>query len=51
MEKKCMKRKGNNVCSCPFLSTTHQNTDLGMGKFEKHSSEKCEKQIFVLTSF
>ena len=31
MEKKCMKRKGNNVGSCPFLPMTHQNTDLGMG--------------------
>ena len=51
MEKKCMKRKGNNVGSCPFLPMTHQNTDLGMGKCEKHLSEKCEKQIFVLTSF
>ena len=46
MEKKCMKRKGNNVGSCPFLSMTRQNTDLGMEK-----CEKCEKQIFVLTSF
>ena len=51
MEKKCMKRKGNNIGSCPFLPITRQNTDLGMGKCEKHLSEKCEKQIFVLTSF
>ena len=51
MEKKCMKRKRNNVGSCPFLPMTRQNTDLGMGKCEKHLSEKCEKQIFVLTSF
>ena len=51
MEKKCMKRKGNNVGSCPFLPMTRQNTDLGMGKFEKYLSKKCEKQIFVLTSF
>ena len=48
MEKKCMKRQGNNVGSSPFLPMTRQNTDLGMGK---HLSEKCEKQIFVLTSF
>ena len=48
--KKCMKRKGNNVGSCPFLPMTRQNTDLGMGKCKKHLSEKCEKQIFVLTS-
>ena len=51
MEKKCMKRKENNVGSCPFLPMTRQNTDLGMRKCEKHLSEKCEKQIFVLTSF
>ena len=51
MEKKCMKRKGNNLGSCPFLPMTRQNTDLGMGKCEKYVSEKCEKQIFVLTSF
>ena len=51
MEKKCMKRKGNNVGSCPFLPMTRQNTDLGMGKCEKLLSEKCAKQIFVLTSF
>ena len=51
MEKKCMKRKGNNVGLCPFLPMTRQNTDLGMGKCEKHLSEKCKKQIFVLTSF
>ena len=51
IEKKCMKRKGNNVDSYPFLSMTRQNTGLGMGKCEKHLSEKCEKQIFVLTSF
>ena len=51
MEKKCMKRKGNNVGSCPFLPMLRQNTDFGMGKCEKHLSEKCEKQIFVLTSF
>ena len=50
-KKKCMKRKGNNVGSCPFLPMTRQNTDLGMGKCEKHLSEKCEKQIFVSTSF
>ena len=50
-KKKCMKRKGNNVGSCPFLPMTRQNTDLGMGKCEKHLSEKCEKQIFVLRSF
>ena len=31
MEKKCMKRKGNNVGSCPFLPMTRQNTDLRMG--------------------
>ena len=49
--KKCMKRKGNNVGSCPFLPVTRQNTDLGMGKCEKHLSEKSEKQIFVFTSF
>ena len=48
-EIKCMKRKGNNFGSCPFLPMTCQNTDLGMGKCEKHLSEKCEKQIFVLT--
>ena len=48
--KKCMKRKGNNVGSCPFPMTS-QNTDLGMGKCEKHLSEKCEKQIFALISF
>ena len=46
-----MKRKGNNVRLCPFLPMTRQNTDLGMGKCEKHLSEKCEKQIFVLTNF
>ena len=46
-----MEKKGNNVGSCPFLPMTRQNTDLGMGKFEKDLSEKCEKQIFVLTSF
>ena len=51
MEKKCIKRKGNNVGLCPFLPMTRQNTDLEMGKCEKHLSEKCEKQIFVLTSF
>ena len=51
MEKKCMKRKGNNIRSCPFFPMTRQKTDLGMGKCEKHLSEKCEKQIFVLTSF
>ena len=34
MEKKCMKRKGNNVGSYPFLPMTRQNTDLGMGKCE-----------------
>ena len=50
-KKKCMKREGNNVGSCLFLPMTRQNTDLGMGKCEKHLSEKCEKQIFVLTSF
>ena len=50
-KKKCMKRKGNNVRSSPFLSMTRQNTDFGMGKCEKNLSEKCEKQIFVLTSF
>ena len=43
--------KGNNIGSCPFLPMTRQNTDLGMVKCEKHLSEKCEKQIFVLTSF
>ena len=47
----CMKRKGDNFGLCPFLPMTRQNTDLGMGKCEKHLSEKCEKQIFVLTSF
>ena len=51
VEKKCTKRKRNNVGSCPFLPMTCQNTDLGMGKCEKHLSEKCEKQIFVSTSF
>ena len=51
IEKKCMKRKGNNVGSCPFLPMTRQNTDLGMGKCEKHLSEKYEKQMFVSTSF
>ena len=51
MEKKFMKRKGNKVGSCPFLPMTRQNTDLGMGKCVKHLSEKCEKHIFVLTSF
>ena len=50
-KKKCMKRKGNNVGSCPFLPMTCQNTDLGKGKCEKHLSEKYEKQIFVLTRF
>ena len=40
MEKKCMKRKGNNVGSCPFLPMTGQNTDLGKGKCEKYLSEK-----------
>ena len=51
MEKKCMKRKGNNVGSCPFLPMTRQHTDLGKGKYEEHLSEKYEKQIFVLTRF
>ena len=51
MEKKRMKRKGNNFGSCPFLPMTRQNTDLGMGKCKKHLSEKCEKQIFVLKNF
>ena len=51
LEKKCMKRKGDNVGSCPFLAMKRQNTDLGRGKCEKYLSEKCEKQIFVLTSF
>ena len=51
MEKKCMKRKENNVGLCPLLPMTRKNTDLGMGKCEKHLSEKCEKQMFVLTSF
>ena len=51
MEKKCMKRKGNNVGSCPFLPMTRQNTDLGKGKCEKHLSEKYEQQIFVLSHF
>ena len=51
MEKKCMKRKGNNVGSYTFLPMTRQNTDLGKGKCEKHLSEKYEKQIFVLTRF
>ena len=51
MEKKCVKRKENSVGSCPFLPMTRQNTELGMGKCEKHISEKCEKQIFILTSF
>ena len=50
-KKKYMKRKGNNVGSCPFLPMTRQNTDLGKGKCEKHLSEKYEKQIFVLTRF
>ena len=50
-KKKCMKRKGNNVGLCPFLPMTRQDMDLGMGKFEKYLSEKCEKQIFVLISF
>ena len=50
-KKKCMTRKGNNVGSSPFLPMARQNTDLGKGKCEKHLSEKCEKQIFVLTSF
>ena len=51
MKKKRMKRKGNNVGSSPFLPMTRRNTDLGKGKCEKHLSEKCEKQIFVLTRF
>ena len=51
LEKKCMKRKGNNVGSCPFLPMTRQNTDLGKRKCEKYLSGKWEKQIFVLTSF
>ena len=46
-----MKKKGNNIGSCPFLPMTRQNTDLGKGKCEKHLSEKYEKQIFVLTRF
>ena len=46
-----MKIKGNNVVLSPFLPMTLQNTDFGMGKGEKHLSEMCEKQIFVLTSF
>ena len=51
MEKKCMKRKGNNAGSCPFLPMTRQITDLGKGKCEKHLSEKYEQQIFALTRF
>ena len=50
-KKKYMKRKRNNVGSCPFLPITLQNMDLGMGKCKKHLSEKCKKQIFTLTSF
>ena len=50
-KKKCMKRKGNNVGSCPFLPMTRQITDLGKGKCEKHLSEKYEQQIFALTRF
>ena len=51
IESKWIKRKRNNVGSSPFLPMTRQNTDLGKGKCEKHFSEKCEKQIFVLTRF
>ena len=46
MEKKCMKRQGNNVGSCPFLPMKHQNTDLGMGKCEKHLKSAKSKYSF-----